>query len=117
MWRHNATIIVLHYTLKSVFKMVDSPDKLSALNDLIHSKDLMKLLQAKSEDNTVDSHDILHISREILKLKDTKIKSMRISETLLKKFDALADEHPNYTKTNLINIAISEFIEKYGVKK
>lgn len=98
-----------------VFKVVNSPEKLSALNDLlIHSEDLMKLLQGKPEGQEMDSHDILHISGEVLKLKDTKIKSMRISETLLKKFDALADEHPNYTKTNLINAAISEFVEKYS---
>lgn len=98
-----------------VFKVVNSPEKLSALNDLlVHSEDLMKLLQGKSEKHVMDSHDILHISGEVLKLKDTKIKSMRISGTLLKKFDALADEHPNYTKTNLINAAISEFVEKYS---
>lgn len=98
-----------------VFKVVNSPEKLSALNDLlIHSEDLMKLLQGKSEGHTIDSQDVLHIPGEVLKLKDTKIKSMRISETLLKKFDALADEHPNYTKTNLINAAISEFVEKYS---
>jgi hypothetical protein len=100
------------------FKAVNSPEKLSALNDLLtHSEDLIKLLQDKSKGHTMDSHDILHISGEVLKLKDIKIKSMRISETLLKKFDALANEHPNYTKTNLINAAISEFVEKYGEKK
>ena len=98
-----------------VFKVFNSPEKLSALNDLlIHSEDLMKLLKGKSEDNVMNSQDILNIPGEVLKLKDTKIKSMRISETLLKKFDALANEHPNYTKTNLINAAISEFVEKYS---
>lgn len=101
-----------------IFEVISSPDKLSALNDLLtHSEELMKLLEIEKNGSKADLYDILDIPVEVLKLKDTKIKSMRISETLLKKFDILADKHPNYTKTNLINFAISEFVEKYGENK
>ncbi len=66
------------------------------------------------EKKTEDDQDILYIHDEIRNIKDNKIKSMRISEALLKRFDLMAKEHSDYSKTNLLNLAVLNLLEKYN---
>lgn len=56
--------------------------------------------------------DHLIINEEIKNLK-SDIRSIRINKELMAEFNEVADEYPRYSKTNLINMAIKEFVDKY----
>jgi len=69
-----------------------------------HEKRL-KALEDKLE-SRMDELEVLTIDNEVLKLKSV-VRSVRVNP------DLIADKYPNYSKTNLLNQAIKEFINKY----
>ena len=60
----------------------------------------------------MDELEVLTIDNDILKLKSV-IKSVRINQDLINEFNLIAGKYPNYSKTNLLNQAIKDFIKKY----
>jgi len=96
-----------------VFQIVNSKENMMKFAALLERSDEIFNFLDK-EKNIKGEQDILHIQDEIRNIKDNKIKSMRISETLLKRFDLMAKEYSNYSKTNLLNSAILDFLEKYN---
>ena len=55
------------------------------------------------------------IPKELLDL-DTYVTSMRINKELLDRFNNLCLEYKNYSKIQMLNFAIYEFLEKYDKK-
>ncbi|STO35692.1 Uncharacterised protein [Fusobacterium necrogenes] len=56
------------------------------------------------------------IPKELLDL-DTYVTSMRINKGLLDRFNNLCLEYKNYSKIQMLNFAIYEFLEKYEKNK
>ena len=54
----------------------------------------------------------LMIPREIMEMKSFPT-SVRISKEVLEKFNRFCDEHKNYSKMQLMNFALSEFVDRY----
>lgn len=54
----------------------------------------------------------LMIPREIMEMKSSPT-SVRISKEVLEKFNRFCDEHKNYSKMQLMNFALSEFVDRY----
>lgn len=52
------------------------------------------------------------VPKDILKMKSV-VKSVRVSEEIMQEFDELCDDNRNYSKINLLNLALREFIDKY----
>lgn len=75
-------------------------------------KDLELKLESQNSENNSCSMDVLHIGDDILKLKSV-VRSIRINTDLTGQLNIIAEKNLNYSKTNLWNMAIKEFIEKY----
>lgn len=75
-------------------------------------RDLELKLKNQNSNDDVCSMDMLHIGDDILKLKSV-VKSIRINTDLTDQLNIIAEKHRNYSKTNLWNKMLSEFIEKY----
>lgn len=85
------------------------------LKDLDQYEKRLKDLELKLESQTIDNScniDVLHIGDDILKLKSV-VRSIRINSDLTDQLNLIAEKHLNYSKTNLWNQMLSEFIEKY----
>lgn len=54
----------------------------------------------------------LMIPKEIMEMKSFPT-SVRISKEVLEKFNRFCDEHKNYSKMQLMNFALSEFVDRY----
>ena len=54
----------------------------------------------------------LMIPIEIMRMKSSPT-SVRISKEVLEKFNRFCDEHKNYSKMQLMNFALSEFVDRY----
>lgn len=52
------------------------------------------------------------VPKDILKMRSV-VKSIRVSEEIMQEFDELCDDNRNYSKINLLNLALREFIDKY----
>ena len=66
--------------------------------------------------NNLQSEDIINhllIPDEYLQIADIKVKSIRISEDVEKKFNEFCDKFKQYSKTSMLNYALIEFMEKY----
>lgn len=75
-------------------------------------RDLELKLAGQNQSNNLRGADILHIDEDILKLKSV-VRSIRINTDLTDQLNLIAEKHLNYSKTNLWNQMLSEFIEKY----
>lgn len=75
-------------------------------------RDLELKLGTQNQSNITSGVDILHINDDILKLKSV-VRSIRINTDLTDQLNIIAEKHLNYSKTNLWNQMLSEFIEKY----
>ena len=86
------------------------------LKDLDKYEQRLKDLELKFESQVLEdnaySTDVLHIDDSILKLKSV-VRSIRINNDLTYQLNIIAEKHLNYSKTNLWNQMLSEFIEKY----
>lgn len=90
------------------------PEKMKALESLInHSDELLNLLNGKSKVQTENVINHLIIPDEFLQIADIKVKSIRISEDVEKKFNEFCGEFKQYSKTSMLNYALIEFMEKY----
>ena len=90
------------------------PEKMKALEDLInHSGELLSLLNNKSKGQTEEIINHLLIPDNFLQISDIKVKSIRISEDVDKKFNEFCKEFKQYSKTSILNYALIEFMEKY----
>ena len=93
---------------------VFSIEKMKALENLInHSDELLNLLNGKSKVQAEDVINHLLIPDEFLQIADIKVKSIRISEDVEKKFNEFCGEFKQYSKTSMLNYALIEFMEKY----
>jgi hypothetical protein len=87
---------------------------MKALENLInHSDELLNLLNGKSKVQAEDVINHLLIPDEFLQIADIKVKSIRISEDVEKKFNEFCGEFKQYSKTSMLNYALIEFMEKY----
>lgn len=77
--------------------------------------ELLMLLQ-KEKIRKADEEHLLTVPMEIIAARDKKNRTLRISEALEKQFDQIVAEYEGFTKTDLLNFAIKEFIDKYGKK-
>ena len=90
------------------------PEKMKALENLInHSDELLNLLNNKNKPQAEDVINHLLIPDEFLQIADIKVKSIRISEDVEKKFNEFCGEFKQYSKTSMLNYALIEFMEKY----
>ena len=83
------------------------------LEHLIHQ--LLKYTHLNNKNN-LQSEDIINhllIPDEYLQIADIKVKSIRISEDVEKKFNEFCDKFKQYSKTSMLNYALIEFMEKY----
>ena len=79
-----------------------------------HEKRL-KDLENKLEDSLkekIGEVELLLVNDDILRLKST-VRSVRVNIDLMAEFGLIADKNLKYSKTNLLNQAILEFVEKY----
>lgn len=88
--------------------MIENHDKTLKIYDE-RLKALEYLLQ--DQENVVTS-DVLIINDEILRSKPV-VRSFRVCPNIISEFNELADNNLNFTKTNLINQALREFVDKY----
>ena len=88
-------------------------DELKAFRELIenHSK-IMEMLESKKPGG--EYINVLEVPQELIKIKDLRVRSQRISEEIEKDFDQVIKKFPEYSKTTLINLALLEFIKKYS---
>ena len=90
------------------------PEKMKALEDLLnHSDELLSLLNNNKNLQSEDIINHLLIPDEYLQIADIKVKSIRISEDVEKKFNEFCDKFKQYSKTSMLNYALIEFMEKY----
>lgn len=86
-------------------------------NDIIKLKKLLEntddLIALLSKEEKIEEINILQVPEKLLKLKDIKISSVRISENIEKQFNDLVAKNKLYSKTALLNMALLEFINKY----
>lgn len=86
-------------------------------NDIIKLKKLLEnaddLITLLNKNENLYEFNILQVPDELLKLKDIKISSVRISEKIEREFNELVAKNKLYSKTALLNMALLEFIEKY----
>lgn len=75
-------------------------------------RDLELKLESQNSADNICSMDILHIGDDILKLKSV-VRSIRINTDLTDQLNIIAEKHLNYSKTNLWNKMLFEFIQKY----
>jgi hypothetical protein len=89
-------------------------DELKAFRDLIENhRGIMELLESKKQQSGEDIN-VLEVPQELIKIKDLRVRSQRISEEIEKDFDEVIKKFPEYSKTTLINLALLEFTEKYS---
>ena len=89
--------------MKALEVLESNEERLKVLEDLIKEKSLRKEVIS----------DILFIDEEILRMK-SDIKTIRINKDLFNEFNNLiADKYINYSKTNIWNDMIKQYIEKY----
>ena len=95
------------YPSNDIFK----PNDIEALKELISYKnDILNYIKNKSDYEIKES---LLISDRIQNTKDYKITSIRISPELEKEFNEFCSGYKAYSKTQLFNQALYEFINKY----
>lgn len=91
--------------------------KLAELDELLSYKDeLINLIKSNKEPlkrENIINHLILNT--EIASSKDYKITSVRLSEAIEKRFNSVCSNYKAYSKTQMINQALIEFIEKYEI--
>jgi len=85
---------------------------LKAIQLLEEHEKRLKALESKLEPRMNEEVEVLIINDDILRLKSV-VRSVRINPELINDFNSIADKHLNYSKTNLLNQAIYEFIKKY----
>jgi len=107
---------VTHHTPKAInplevlFKNEEEFQDFRAL--LGNSKELLGLLKGNGRE-IQEEINVLEVPQELIKMKDLRVRSQRLSEEVEKKFDLLLEKFPEYSKTTLINLALLEFAEKY----
>lgn len=85
--------------------------------DVIKLKSLLKnadaLLNLLNINEEIEELHILEVPEELLKLYDVKVSSIRISKSIEERFNKFVDKNKKYSKTSLINMALTEFLDKY----
>ncbi len=90
--------------------------KLAELDELLSYKDeLIHLIKSSKEPKRENIINHLILNTEVVSSKDYKITSVRLSEAIEKRFNNVCSNYKAYSKTQMINQALIEFIEKYEV--
>lgn len=74
--------------------------------------DLELKLECQNKGKDLGTLELLHVSDDIIRMKSV-VRSIRINAELVGEFNIIAEKHLNYSKTNLWNQMLLEFIEKY----
>lgn len=88
-----------------------APKLLSMISQAQHVEKINKFINEK--DNLIKLDDVLVVPEEILKATDKRNRTLRLSEKLEKEFDEVVAQYGMYSKTDLLNLAVKDFIIKY----
>lgn len=88
-----------------------APKLLSMVGQVENVEKINKFINEK--DNLIKLDDVLVVPDEILKATDKRNRTLRLSEKLEKEFDEVVAQYGIYSKTDLLNLAIKDFVEKY----
>lgn len=88
-----------------------APELLGMLNEAKHLKKINNFIEEKN--NLIKLDDVLVVPAQVLEAKDKRNRTLRLSEKIENEFDDLIKNYKIYSKTDLLNFAILEFIEKY----
>lgn len=111
-----------HVTHHKKPEMVNNPlellfkheGELKAFRELIEKHgEIMDLLDGRNKKSEEQSINVLEVPQDLIKIKDLRVKSQRISKKIEVDFDQVIKKFPEYSKTTLINLALLEFAEKY----
>lgn len=91
-----------------------APKLLSMISQAQHVEKINKFINEK--DNLIKLDDVLVVPEEILKAADKRNRTLRLSEKLEKEFDEVVTQYGMYSKTDLLNLAVKDFIIKYRKK-
>lgn len=91
-----------------------APKILGMLSQAQNVEKINKFINEK--DNLIKLDDVLAVPEEILKAADKRNRTLRLSEKLEKEFDEVVAQYGMYSKTDLLNLAVKDFIIKYKKK-
>lgn len=91
--------------VNEISEMMKNVELVSKFKYFLENIDSILNIQEQSEGRIV-------VPKDILKMKSI-VKSIRVSEEIMQEFDELCDDNRNYSKINLLNLALREFIDKY----
>lgn len=94
--------------VNEISEMMKNVELVSKFKYFLENIDKILNIQEQSEGRII-------VPKDILKMKSV-VKSMRVSEEIMQEFDELCDDNRNYSKINLLNLALREFIDKYKNK-
>lgn len=91
--------------VNEISEMMKNVELVSKFKYFLENIDKILNIQEQSEGRII-------VPKDILKMKSV-VKSIRVSEEIMQEFDELCDDNRNYSKINLLNLALREFIDKY----
>lgn len=86
------------------------------MKKLVELIDLLEPLKELLKKNELESN-VIDVSLEelkVIKVNDPKVRSFKIDNSTLKKWDKFTKEHDLYSVMDLVNTAFIEFVEKYS---
>lgn len=95
-----------------------TPDEIDALKLILSTKDDLELMidWFKNSEKYLEE-DKLNPGVLISGLQDTKVTSFRVSKKIHEEFNKTCRQNKEFTKTDLLNMALDEFNKKYYKKR
>lgn len=88
-----------------------APKLLNMLKNSEHVEKINNFINEKN--NLLRLDDVLVMPKEITEAADKRNRTLRLSAKIEKEFDELIKDFSIYSKTDLLNLAVKEFTEKY----
>ena len=109
----NNTVEILQDVTSSItFDFLNKNEDILKLKSIIENADKILEFINKKQDDDVEELFLLDI-KKVEDLKDIKNTTIRVSESIDKKFTEFV-KSTKYTKIQLLNLALVEFLEKYS---
>lgn len=96
--------------MKVITKVEDHEKQLEAYNERLEA--LEAIINGNTQITLATPTNVLIVDDKILKSKAIT-RSIRVCPEIIDEFNQLAEEHRNFSKTNLFNQALKEFVLKY----